>query len=270
MDYWDLIELDDTGSECCDFGTSCDFGVGCNRHALRSFEYPFNLVTNTSNTVSWNGSAGYDASPPNCVPPGNINSICTYLSFTSSLISSQADVIVSVNESFTVLPHSVQNSITITDWPFDPASTGLRLDITIMSVISEALSFTTTGNDVSIATYERTADIHFAYTAKVDGTQQAITFSGPTPHPYNTKARIYTVDFPKFTSYAEYSFFTRIDYSLNYDPPTASQQLASSRNQIILIAGCSGGGVVLCICCMCVIHWRHKKRQSEGKSGCCS
>lgn len=56
---------------------------------------------------------------------------------------------------------------------------------------------------------------------------------------------------------------------LRLPSPVASSVLAESRNQLILIAGCSGAGVVVCIACMCVIHWRHKKRIEEGKGGMC-
>lgn len=118
-------------------------------------------------------------------------------------------------------------------------------------------------SQVNILTPDRENEIYFPSYARIDGSSAGarVDLSGPYKHNWDTQARVFVVDVPRFTTSMEYDMYVRVK---QLDEPSRASQnpnpLTLPGLTILLIVG----GIGLCVICCCSFFIIYKVRKFCG------
>jgi len=257
--YRDVTELDANGNECCTASPSCPANVGCNNHVISDFASVF-AVTQSPDAISFTAalSANRQSSNPNCVPPGSGGIICSNFVFSYAKQESEQNVTVALNQNMTLAKSSFRGKVKISNWPFYSTSKGLRIRVQVSCQNTRIDDFILQPGDIatsyppvatsgfdSVYMIDRnghTGAVTFSHYAIVDNNQNGvkINVTGPYQHPYDTSARFFYVDVPKFSSSVEWNsdiFVPSVSNGFSDAPSMCVPTLAT----MLLASACVGG-----------------------------
>jgi hypothetical protein len=291
MEY--IYELDKNGNPACVDPVNCPYSTSnTNSHAILYGDPPETRVMNNVSanwanvTVVAANNDWYIPSPtPNCVPPGDSTRMCINLVFTNEYVSVDRTDVICENESIPVPADTIKSTFYITNWKFAPLSTGIRLVFMCGVMVDQLVQFIMYPNireegtptmetaltygpaytspctppcmtgfsQVNIQSEKRENEVYFPFYAILDNSPVLVNLTGPYQHPWDTQARVFLVDIPRFNTSMQYSVYARVKSTSEYSGTPSNSPYTLTGTTIVIIVA-SVGGFIICCCLIVIIH----------------